>query len=109
MTPLLWGQVFQEIARDDDLFAKVEVDPQTGTITWPNGADLDPDVLHGDFERRIRCVPFLRRDNARTMAFAPPLNPRELEPGRVVGERAVVVGGSRTQNGSGRTRVKPAQ
>jgi Protein of unknown function (DUF2442) len=50
LAPLLWGPVFEEIARDDDLFAEVGVDPDTGTITWPNGADLDPDVLHGDYE-----------------------------------------------------------
>ena len=51
LRPLLWGRVFEEIARDDDLFAQVAVDPDIGTITWPNGADLDPDVLHGDHER----------------------------------------------------------
>jgi hypothetical protein len=50
LAPLLWGPVFEEIRRDDDLFAEVGVDPDTGTIAWPNGADLDPDVLHGDYE-----------------------------------------------------------
>ena len=50
LTPLLWGPVFEEIAKDDELFAEVRVDPGIGTITWPNGADLDPDVLHGDHE-----------------------------------------------------------
>jgi Protein of unknown function (DUF2442) len=50
LKPLLWGPAFEEIAQDDDLFAEVRVDPDIGTITWPNGADLDPDVLHGDFE-----------------------------------------------------------
>jgi hypothetical protein len=24
--------------------------PELGTVAWPNGADLDPLVLHGDFE-----------------------------------------------------------
>jgi hypothetical protein len=28
----------------------VRVDDDLGTVTWPNGADLDPLVLHGDFE-----------------------------------------------------------
>ena len=27
-------------------FARVTVDPEAGTIVWPNGADLDPDVLY---------------------------------------------------------------
>ena len=27
-------------------FAQVRVDPDAGTIVWPNGADLDPDVLY---------------------------------------------------------------
>ncbi len=27
-------------------FRKVSVDPELGTICWPNGADLDPDVLY---------------------------------------------------------------
>jgi hypothetical protein len=34
--------------RDPELFARVEVDPVAGTVRWPNGVDLDPDVLHGD-------------------------------------------------------------
>ena len=31
--------------QDPAVFAQVRVDPEAGTITWPNGADLDPDVL----------------------------------------------------------------
>jgi Protein of unknown function (DUF2442) len=27
-------------------FEKVSVDPELGTVRWPNGADLDPDVLY---------------------------------------------------------------
>jgi len=50
LAPFLWGSVFEDIADSDDLFAEVRVDVGTGTIAWPNGADLDPDVLHGDFE-----------------------------------------------------------
>lgn len=50
LTPFLWGPVFAEIAADDELFSQVSVDSDLGTIGWPNGADLDPDVLHGDYE-----------------------------------------------------------
>ncbi len=28
------------------VFATVRVDRELGTVCWPNGADLDPDVLH---------------------------------------------------------------
>lgn len=32
--------------RDPQVFAAVRVDRELGTICWPNGADLDPDVLY---------------------------------------------------------------
>ncbi len=50
LTPFLWGPVFDPIAKDDDVFAQIAVDPELGTIRWPNGASLDPAVLHGDYE-----------------------------------------------------------
>ncbi len=31
---------------DDDFFRQVTVNRDLGTITWPNGADLCPDVLY---------------------------------------------------------------
>ena len=47
LEPELWGPMFEPL-RDPEEFRKVAVDPELGTILWPNGADLDPDVLHGD-------------------------------------------------------------
>jgi hypothetical protein len=32
--------------RDPVVFNQVTVDHEAGTIVWPNGADLDPDVLY---------------------------------------------------------------
>jgi len=32
--------------RDRSYFTQVRVDPELGTICWPNGADLDADVLY---------------------------------------------------------------
>ena len=39
------GPVFQPL-EDVAYFARVTVDPELGTVVWPNGADLAPDVLH---------------------------------------------------------------
>jgi Protein of unknown function (DUF2442) len=35
---------------DPAFFARVRVDPEAGTVVWPNGLDLAPEVLHGDYE-----------------------------------------------------------
>lgn len=40
-----WEGVFEPL-RDPARFAEVRVNPELGTICWPNGADLDPDVLY---------------------------------------------------------------
>jgi hypothetical protein len=42
----LRGPVFEPIRNDAKLFRAVRVDEEAGTIVWPNGADLDPDVLY---------------------------------------------------------------
>ncbi len=43
----LCGPMFEPL-KDPAFFAQVSVDH--GTVVWPNGVDLDPLVLHGDFE-----------------------------------------------------------
>jgi hypothetical protein len=41
--PLLAGAVFSEIQSDQARFREMRV--EGGTLVWPNGADLCPDVL----------------------------------------------------------------
>ena len=40
---LLVGPIFDPIRRDRDLFCQAQA--EEGTVVWPNGADLCPDVL----------------------------------------------------------------
>jgi hypothetical protein len=42
---ITFAGVFAEIDREDQ-FRRVRVNGDTGTIEWPNGADLDPVVLY---------------------------------------------------------------
>jgi hypothetical protein len=46
LEPYLHGPIFEPLRSDPTLFAAVEADPVLGTIVWPNGADIDPDVLY---------------------------------------------------------------
>jgi hypothetical protein len=39
------GGVFREL-EDVGFFKQVQVDPEAGTIVWPNGVDFCPDVLY---------------------------------------------------------------
>lgn len=41
------GGVFTRL-EDLTFFKQVRVDPEAGTLVWPNGVDLDPDVLYSD-------------------------------------------------------------
>lgn len=41
------GGVFTPL-EDVDYFSQVAVDPEARTLVWPNGVDLDPDVLYSE-------------------------------------------------------------
>jgi hypothetical protein len=43
--PVLHGAVFGPL-QDLAAFNAVVLDPEVGTLTWPNGADFDPATLH---------------------------------------------------------------
>jgi hypothetical protein len=40
------GPIFEPVRNDPTFFRSVRV--EGGTIAWPNGADIDPDVLYYD-------------------------------------------------------------
>lgn len=45
LEPILNGPVFGPL-RDPFFFSQVRLDADFGTLEWPNGADIDPTVLH---------------------------------------------------------------
>ena len=49
------GGVFAAL-QDPAYFARVVVDAEAGTIAWPNGVDLDPDVLYEAAHNTAKAV-----------------------------------------------------
>jgi hypothetical protein len=47
-----WRGVFEPLA-DPSYFARVAVDPDAGTITWPNGTDMAPEPLYEEASRHL--------------------------------------------------------
>jgi hypothetical protein len=45
LEPVLHGEMYGAL-KDRSLFEKMEIDPEAGTIQWPNGADFDPATLY---------------------------------------------------------------
>jgi len=44
LAPYLQGPIFEPIRNNPSLFHALQV--EEGAIAWPNGADIDPDVLY---------------------------------------------------------------
>lgn len=43
--PVLHGEIFGSL-REPGFFDCVSLDEESGTLTWPNGADFEPATLH---------------------------------------------------------------
>ena len=43
--------------RDEAVFRQAYVEPELGTVCWPSGADLDPDVLYAQISGQPLCAP----------------------------------------------------
>lgn len=50
------GGVFAPL-QDVTFFSLVHVDPEIGTIVWPNDVDLDPDVLYSQVTGKPIPIP----------------------------------------------------
>ncbi|MBI5876450.1 MAG: DUF2442 domain-containing protein [Chloroflexi bacterium] len=50
------GGVFAPLA-DTRVFRQVAVDSESGTLVWPNGVDLDPDVLYSEATGKTLPMP----------------------------------------------------
>lgn len=77
LEPYLKGPIFEAV-REPHFFRMVRVDPETGTIAWPNGADIDPIVL------RYGLTPALWEDESFHSKSSPSgadLKPREQRSG----------------------------
>ena len=53
LEPYLHGAMFEPLARDYELFRQMTVDPDAGTIVWPNGADMSPRTLYAESKRVV--------------------------------------------------------
>lgn len=62
LEPMLREGVLASL-QDPAMFAQVTIDPVAGTVSWPNGIDLDPDVLHGDHEPAAGSGPRVLRQH----------------------------------------------
>lgn len=62
--PILNGPIFGPL-RDLEIFNRVKLDSDLGTLVWPTGADIDPTVLH-DWPEHVDAIIERRRQRFAT-------------------------------------------
>ena len=77
--PVLFGVLFGPL-QDLATFNAVRLDPEAGTLSWPNGADFDPATLH-DWPQVRDALAARARTWADAALSQPRANPR-MEPTR---------------------------
>ena len=53
LEPYLQGPMCDALADDYGVFREMRVDPEAGTIVWPNGADISPRTLYAESKRAV--------------------------------------------------------
>jgi hypothetical protein len=57
--PVLYGEILGPL-RDPAVFNQVTIDPVAHTLSWPNGADFDPETLRNwpDYKEELAAKAF---------------------------------------------------
>lgn len=53
LEPILAGPMYEALLDDYDLFRQVRVYEDSGTVAWPNGADVSPRRLYPESKPRV--------------------------------------------------------
>lgn len=63
--PILYGPLFGPL-RELEIFNRVKLDSDLGTLVWPTGADIDPNVLY-DWPEQVEAIVERRKKQFATM------------------------------------------
>lgn len=53
LEPILDGPMYESLLDDYELFRQVRVDEESGTVVWPNGADISPRRLYAESKPKV--------------------------------------------------------
>ena len=53
LEPMLDGPMYADLLADYDLFRQARADADSGTVVWPNGADISPRRLYAESKPKV--------------------------------------------------------